>query len=285
MIQTYVQLVSPTDSLILDAMDGWGILNLDLGDSEVRAQEQNAPDADGILDFTAYNGKRTVTLGLELVEFSQTMWTMVTRLKGFQRPRTALKMYVQLADNAPLLQADIRKSNWSDPLDNLWILHPVMQWVVPKGIFQSALPVVDNINAASSGAEGGRTYDRIGDRVYTGGTILGQGYVTNLGNAEEYPLLRVYGPCTNPVIINDTQGKRLTFTSLTINVGEFLEIDTRYKTIRYQGLASDSRYSNLDFTATQWWTLSPGINALRFIPATYSAGTNLEVTHYDAYDI
>ena len=290
MIQLYARLESPTDMLVLDALDGWGILGLDMGDPDTRVSTQNAPDADGTLDFTSFVGARPITLALELVEFSQSLWQMVSRLKSFTRPRVELRMCVQWSETSPLVCADIRRSTWSNPLDNLWVQRPVISWVCPKGVWEEVTATISLIFPASGGTELGRNYSSAGtpqgltfDRVYPTSPVLGSGSVTNMGNSEAFPVLRVYGPCTDPVIWNDTLDKQLAFSSLSIAAGEFLEIDTRYKTIRYLGDPTDSRYNNLNFTLSRWWTLSPGTSAIRFLPATSSAGSVLEITHYNTY--
>lgn len=285
MIQPTVELISPSDALILDALDGWGILNIDLGDPEVRTQAQNAPDADGSLDFTNFVGARTMTIGMELVEFSQDMFTMVTRLKGFCRPRVPLKIVLKLSDSAPWLQADIRRGPWTNPLNDLWVQNPVLQWVVPKGVFESLDAQVIILNPSGTGVELGRTYDRVGDRVYPTSPVLGSGSVVNNGNVEAYPLIRIYGPCTDPAVWNDSQNKVLSFAGITILAGEFLEVETRYHTVRYQGLITDDRYSTLNFTTSRWWTLNPRSNQLRFVPATAGVGSNAEVTYRHTYDL
>lgn len=285
MIQPTIELVSPTDSLILDALDGWGILNIDMGDPEVRAQVQNAPDSDGTLDYTSFVGARTLTIGLELVEYSQTMWQMITRLKGFSRPRVPLTILMKMMDNAPWIKADVRRGPWTNPLNDLWVQNPVMQWVIPKGVFEAVEPTITILNPSGTGTELGRSYDRVGDRVYPASPVLGSAVVSNQGNVEAYPLLRIYGPCTSPAIWNDTQGKVLVFSGITIATGSFLEVETRYHTIRLNGDVNADRYNFLDFTTSRWWTLNPHDNVLRFVPASAGVGSIVEVTHYNAYDL
>jgi hypothetical protein len=285
MIQVYVRLENPSDILILDALDGWGILNIDLGDSATRESVQDAPNADGTLDYTGYLGARIITVSMELVEFSQDLFTMQKRIAGFLRPRVPTKFFFKLTDTAPVLYADVRRSSWSSPLDNQYITHPVLQWVAPKGVFETEDVTITTINPAGTGTEIGRTYDRTYDRVYPASPVLGSGIVTNKGNVEAYPLLRVYGPCTDPAIYQDTQGYYMSFVGLTINAGEFLEIDTRNKTIRYLGLPSDSRYDRWDPAVSHWFTLDPDVNQIRFIPLTSSPGSILEISHHDTYNL
>lgn len=283
MIQPAVRLVSASDSLILDALQGWGILTIDLGDAITREVKTPAPDADGSLDYTAYFGDRVITIGMEIVEIADTMFNMITRLRAFTRPRVPLSLYIQLDETSPELIATIRRGPFTNPLNNLWVQNPTLQWTVPYGILESAALHQVDISPSGSGTELGRTYDRSGDRSYPASPAIGTATIVNAGNAEAYPLLRIYGPCTDPIIDNDTQGKTLAFTSLTIAAGEFLEVNLRTHTVYYQGLSSDSRYNKLSFPTSKWWTLQPGNNSIQFNPATSSVPSSLQVEYRDAY--
>lgn len=283
MIQPFVQLISDTDSLILDATAGWGITSLDLGDPETRSNMQNAPSADGALDFTEFIGARTITLGLELVEVGFTMWNMLARIRSFQHPRKSVQFLFQMDNVSPLVKVDVRRISWAGSINSVYVQNPILQWTAPKGVFEAYNPTITNIFPGTGGVDAGRVYNLTFDRAYPPAPISGSGTVTNLGNMDAYPFLRVYGPCTDPVIYHLTSGQRLAFVGLTINAGEFLEIDTRYRTIRYLGDPADSRYNKVNFAISNWFELVDGINNLRFVPATFSPGSLLEVTHYNTY--
>lgn len=270
-------------TLLLDPYSGFVINAIDLGDAVTREVVDDAVDADGTDDTTAFTGARTITLQMKLVPpAGETKQSMRTRLRAFTHPRLRPILYVQFDDEVEQ-RIVLRRSKWSNVAESPALAPVTVQWVAPTGIIESAELHQVVANASGTGSEGGRTYDKTYDKTYTGGTTVGSATAENAGTADAYPLLRIYGPCTNPTIEQITQGRELVFSALTINAGEFLEVDTRERTIRYNGDPADSRYDNLDFPDSQWWTLSPGTNLLRLNPATFTAPSNLVVEYRDAW--
>ncbi|RMH71870.1 MAG: hypothetical protein D6683_14265 [Actinomyces sp.] len=101
--------------------------------------------------------------------------------------------------------------------------------------------------------------------VGTSGSI----FATNAGNFEAPVTIRLDGPVTNPRIENVTVGRTIEL-DITLNAGEYLEIDTQARTVLLGGTAS--RYSSLT-TTSQWWDLAPGTNEVRFRASTPTAAT------------
>jgi hypothetical protein len=270
-------------TLLLDPYSGYVISALDLGDAETRDVVDPAVDADGTDDTTEFTGARTIILQVQLVPSStRTKQSMRTRLRAFTHPRLRPVLYFQLDDEVEQ-RVELRRSQWSNIVQNAGFAAVVVQWVAPNGIIESATLHDVTANASGTGSEGGRTYSKTYDKTYTGGAIVGSASVVNAGTADVYPLLRVYGPCTDPTIENITTGKELVFAALTINAGDFLEVDTRARTIRYNGDPADSRYDKLDFPGSEWWALSPGTNLVRLNPVTFSSPSNLVVEYRDAW--
>lgn len=279
------------DTLLIDDSIGIYAQALDLGDAVTRVVAIDAPDADGTIDTTTFVGARNVTLSVILYP-DVDLWDLRHRLRAFTAPRLRPIMYVQLAVGAPEQRIQLRRSQYSDIIGDgpraATQRDPeaaviTVQWVAPLGILESTDLHVVNIYA-SGGATAGRTYSLTFSRTYPASAAIGSGIAHNSGNVDAYPLIRLYGPLTEPVIDNDTQGKSLTFVGLTIAAGDFLEIDTRAKTILLNGDPANSRYDKLSYPASEWWTLSPGDNSIRFHPATYTEATTVaELSWRDAY--
>jgi hypothetical protein len=90
--------------------------------------------------------------------------------------------------------------------------------------------------------------------------------VLNMGTKVALPLIRIYGPCTNPTIYNDSLdydgNARLGLTG-TIDSGEYIELNCRSKTVRYMG-SEDPAANRRDMLTTKgWFGLVPFINAIR----------------------
>jgi hypothetical protein len=273
------------DPLVLDWTRGWAVTQLDLGDAATRAVTQDAPDADGTIDTTAYVGARTVALNVRLLtgRSGLSKEAMRRRLRAFTHPRLRPILYLRL-DGMDEQRVVLRRSSWANLVQAAAAPTVTLQFVAPYGVIESSIEHVANANASATGsAEGGFTFDLTFDLTFAGGGVIGETTVTNVGNADSWPLLRIYGPCTNPTVRNQTTGQELSFLGLTINAGEFLEINTRARTVLYLGSTSQPRYQYLDFSTSEWWSLHPGVNVIRFTPDTYSVPATLEIDWRDAW--
>jgi hypothetical protein len=302
--------------LTLSRYDGYYVQHLDLGSARTREVVEDAPDADGTLDSTAFIGSRVVTIGVRVLrDNGPAVHVLADRLAAFTSPRLRPYLYVQ-RDEEPERRLQLRRSQWSAPIAKGRALDIVAQWVAPTGVLESAELQSSTVSAAGPGSNLGRRYDRVydgggeswlteddepwlteddepwltssgeagtGPRRYPAAEPAGTSSMFNAGTADAYPVLRVYGPCQDPTIENLTQGKALVFGGLAIDAGEFVEIDTRAKTVRFLGLATDSRYGTVVFAESSWWTLSPGPNAVRFTPAEFSAAAEVVIEWRDAW--
>lgn len=98
--------------------------------------------------------------------------------------------------------------------------------------------------------------------------------VTNGGNFEAAPVVKIYGPVTNPVLENQTSGKKLELTYALLE-GDYIVIDFNAKTILRS--TTENLYSKLNFTVSDWWTLAPGNNTI------LSTAAKTEITHQNAW--
>lgn len=118
---------------------------------------------------------------------------------------------------------------------------------------------------------GGRSYPRIYPYTYgvlgSGGTIT----VENDGSRESFPVAYVYGPVTNPVVENVTQGKQIKVL-LTLIPGDFLTIDFWNRTIVLNDQAS--RYYAITGQSA-WWYLDPGTSLVRFSGGFFESSARL----------
>ena len=251
--------------LLLDPSVGVHLAAIDMGDAATREVAQDATDADGTIDTTAYIGARAVTLRLSLFPDTGSAWALRQALRAFTHPRLRPTLFITAAADAPEQQITMRRSQYTDIMDAGQgdSASIVAQWIAPLGIVESAALNVSSIFAAG-GATSGRAYSLIPSRVYPASAALGSGVVVNAGNADSYPLLRLTAD-DEPIITNDTQGKSLAFVGVTLTAGGFLGL-TRGKDDlpewRYVGVVTRScRFR------PRHGSLSP--NELRLHPATY----------------
>ncbi|MFF3015817.1 phage distal tail protein [Streptomyces sp. NPDC057939] len=84
---------------------------------------------------------------------------------------------------------------------------------------------------------------------------IGEIELNNSGDAEAYPIWKVYGPGKTFTAVSPT-GERLRWTG-TLTAGQILTIDTKRGTVTDQTGAN--RYNLLD-TAPRFWTVKPGLS-------------------------
>lgn len=98
----------------------------------------------------------------------------------------------------------------------------------------------------------------------TGGIIN----VTNSGNWPAPAILTIVGPCTNPVVYNDTQGVFVKFL-IALGSTDTLTVDLDQRLVT---LNSTGNRNNTLTTDSRWWLLNPGANTVRFNADTGAGG-------------
>lgn len=108
--------------------------------------------------------------------------------------------------------------------------------------------------------------------------------VTNDGNANAWPKLRVVGGVSGSVRVeNLTTGLMVSFDSLSVPAGHYAEIDTWAETVYLDGQATQTLAGGLDSAVSQFFPLAPGANSLRLFADAYDATAKLTVLHRDSY--
>lgn len=111
------------------------------------------------------------------------------------------------------------------------------------------------------------------------GDQFGAGIITayNSGNTSTSATLTITGPCTNPTIENRTTHQILTL-GITLLASDVLLIDLDSKAVTLNG--NTARRGVITSSPTQWWSLTPGSNEIRFSTAD---GSNTGATCTIAY--
>lgn len=110
------------------------------------------------------------------------------------------------------------------------------------------------------------------------------GWVTNNGDADAWPVMRITGPCSNVTITHVSTGRTLALPTLTLAAGRWVEIDTRpgYRTVTWDNGGNASTYltpgSRIDLFA-----LPPGQSEMRWTAFDATNTARLRLTWRDAY--
>lgn len=266
------------------------IRSVEWAPGDVRAVEDDAPGANGVIDTSEFHGAGSVTIGMRL--HVSPFETSLRLLRAFTHGRLRPTLTITADDSSEkmmTLSRGVVTTTQGRPTHQ----DVVVQFSVPSGILESAVLHQETIvpgAGATSGLEFGTTLE-FGPTLEFGlvdppGTQV----LVNAGDRDAYPIVRLFGPfgvegnaADETELLNVTSGKSLVFAGMAIAEGDYLDIDFRAKTILVNGLSVQSRYDRLAFPTSSWWTLRPGTNEVAFRPDTFSGNSQSLVLWRDAY--
>lgn len=266
--------------LVLAPQFGFVPQRLNRGFPEIRDVSDKRPSQNGTFDFTEFFGARAITLEVSVATELQdnpsiTDEILEDSLRKWMLPNVRAYLYVKPKDEILYRRALVRPANVGSQLNfvtNAGFRTVSMSWRGVDGVFEDAALSTNNLEVSST-TEAGRTYDQTYDKTYAASSVIGAKIIRNEGNAPSFPVISVYGACTQPRIENITTGKKLEFlAAYTVNSGEYLVIDFAEGTVYLNGDSTNSRYDKIDFAGgiSEWWDLQPGDNFLRFYPLSSS---------------
>jgi hypothetical protein len=110
------------------------------------------------------------------------------------------------------------------------------------------------------------------------------GWADNQGDADAWPIIRVFGPCANVTVTHAESGRALALPTLTLTAGQWVDIDTRpgHRTVTRENGGNASAYlapsSRIDL-----FSLPPGQSELRFTAFDSTNTARMRLTWRDAY--
>lgn len=245
---------------LMDEASSYRVATLDVGLPTVRDQAAPLPTRDGNLDYTRLYGPRVVTVTGSLVPSTagSSRQRALQGLAWWCQPRLRPRLvYAIDADCAPLWLG-VRGSQLASPVSNPQVSSFTVSWVASDPIARALTTQTVTINPGATGT------------------------ATNAGTYRAWPVLDIYGPCSDPVVtwVNPAAGA-VVFAGLTIAAGHFVRVDTNTQTARLDGTGA-SVYPLIDFHSTRWAGLEPGAAQLRFTAASSSSPARLIVSWADS---
>jgi hypothetical protein len=204
-------------------------------------------------------------------------------------------------DETPPRRLDVRLAGKTsiDTIRQSGLTQFVVQLRAPDPIKYSLDPMrqPDGSAAVSVGAgspSGTRAYPRNYDVATDGLREYGTAgspnvlSVINLGNYSSPPIFRIAGPVTNPTLsLIDWDGKDTTDPEfsmgflITLQAGEYLEVDVKEKTVLLNGAVS--RRGTMTFES-DWFSVPPGESKLRYTALSAPGNTtSVTLTAYSAW--
>lgn len=116
--------------------------------------------------------------------------------------------------------------------------------------------------------------------------------LTYAGTFQEFPIFQIYGPITSPKMVNQATGRKIDFSGITINNGDYYTVDLRYgrKFVYKNGDTNDLRTAEVT-TDSQLATFAleanpdaiHGINPILVTGTSVNSATQIYMQYFDRY--
>lgn len=260
----------------IDAVDGLESL------PEMRTQDDNRGYNDGMFSGRDFYSGRTITLTLKTfggngLSAQQNFRLLQTAMLPQTSGTTSLYFQLSTTDDTKVIQSRVRsRQALIDPDYTYGYIRSQYTLFCPDPRYYS--------NTLKTGTMApqtplGRTYNRIYNLVYGGGSLINSLAVVNDGWTTTYPTITINGPIKNPTIGNVTTGQYMTINYSLTNT-DSLVIDLYQKLITLNGVSA----RNLLAGNSTWFDAPPGTSNFYFTGSSTLIGTTLAtVTYRNAY--
>lgn len=253
-----------------------------LDSAEGRDNAVDRTEMDGMVQGDQFYSKRAVVLTGVMPATSTTARNeMEARIKRASNAMRADATLVWTPDGGEAMFTNLRRASGRGlQISGGWLKKFQLSFTAADPRLYSTALYTSSVTPAPA-IEAGRGYDKVYDYAYGAATPTGTLFLTNQGDGESPPVMRIYGPGKNPSLINNTTGQSLNFIFTLNSNEEYLEIDFFSRTVKLNGEVN--RYSALQFSTSEWWYLQPDQNEVRIGYSEFSAGAKLQVFYRDAW--
>jgi hypothetical protein len=276
---------------------GYACTELDLGYPEVRdsATVNNRPDQDGVDDRTKYAGGRAMSATIRAVGGAMKVDEIGALFAVFQIPNARPQLhYVLDRPGAPERFTTVRATGYAWPISGARTREINLGWLASDPFMYDPAERVATSLAGSSTTPG-RTYNLTFPRIYPiGGGVPTTGEIRSPGEITVRPLLRIFGPVTNPIVeMTPTTGADpagppalIRFVAgFIIPAGSWVDVDTNGKTAFLNSDNAQSVMAQIDWAASVWPVLPtlPYWTWLTLRGDSTSAVSQVQALWYDGF--
>jgi hypothetical protein len=273
--------------LDIDCVDGFVLVDLQVGFPAERPVVRARALADGFIDQSTFLGQRAITVTVRLDQRVSNSQALIDRLMPFLSPRRR----VFLTWSLPGSPSELRQIEMRGVDAPLIIAQPkfytvVCQFVSTGPFLTSADETCETVDPLGLPEEIGREYDLEFDREYIPNPPVGGFFALNNGTAPAHWRATIRAQATDPVLtVRDSQLDFSQGGGITLFTGQTLVIDTLDRTILLNDDPTESRYDRVNFEDWSWDDLlmRPGLNLFRLQGTNFNFTSQLEVCWRDTY--
>ena len=259
------------------------IMDVDgLGLPELRVQDDNRGYNDGMFSGRDFLSGRTLTFTINI--FGDAVRNAQQNLALFnaamipqQSGTTALSFQLAPTDSVKTLNARVRSRRvLIDPDYTYGYIRTQVTMFAPNPKYYDLASTTATITPS---VLSGRTYNRVYNLLYGGGSNSASTTIVNNGSWTTYPLVTITGPITNPTLTNITTNQSLSVTT-TLLATDSLVLDLENRNVLLNG----SSARNLLTGSSQWFGAAPGSSVYTLSGTSFSPGVTLAtIVYQNAY--
>lgn len=282
-----IMAVSPTGETIQIVNPAVGIYLLDAAglDLQADALEYRVPERDGATFINSYLPSRKIIVLLALLGSSaaiQSAWRALVRKLS---PRLVsdrahpFSLHITAADGV------VRACD--GVFGRLEIAQTEPTYAEATLVFQASDPALYDPNeksvSAGLGAGSGFSFPLSMPASFAETGIDNIVMANNVGDLPAWPRIVVSGPCDNPVITNETTGKKVEIVQAQ-DAGDYITIDMDAATVVWYDASAGVETNIIENISmdSEFWPLVPGENAVHIV-ADGAAGGYVAVYWHDRY--
>ena len=242
---------------------GYFCQSLDLGYPEVRDVMSNRPDQDGVDDRSQFFGARTVTAAITALRGAGAQIDAVaSSFAPYMQPSARPVLhYILDRPGAAERTITLRASGYSWPVVGADQRDIQLQWVAADPRVYDPTQRTATAWSGASGAQG-RTYNLTFNRIYPpGGGSSTTAYFTSAGDLKVWPLLRIYGPVSGPIVsisfvpsaTYPDVGIIAFRSSYVISAGQWVDVDAARRTAYANSDRTQNVLNQIDWSNTVRW--------------------------------
>lgn len=244
----YIWLEEPgqTSIRLSPSTGGIWVTSINMGFPSFRTDTFSKATLSGTRDLTKLHDEKQVSLGLVVSPYGKVPVPYLRDLLArWMRPdrRPVLRYRMKGQEERTISLVPRSMSSAIESKDRI-TLEAQIQFVAPDGLARSAEDKYAEVTPDTSPVE-----------------------VITEGNGVAYPVIRIYGPCVNPLLINDSaeganESARLGL-NMTLKDGEFVEIDVNERTVQFFGYVGNEWSLRSFMSSRDWFGLAPYRSSIR----------------------
>ena len=245
----------------------------------VRQSISDLPEADGAVAGNFFFSNRPITIkGRVIASTSSARNQAVVSLQRALRGLRSDVLIQSTPSGLPAMQINARFDNVR--VTGGYVKDFIISMICPSPVIYSQTLNVQS--GTGSVATSGAPFPLVFPINFGGGsgatvTVA----VTNAGNFDSLPLVKVTGPIDNPWVRNATTGDALYLDNLSLAGGEYVLIDNSARTVTKSD--GSNQYGKMRFPGSDWITLPVGANSVELRSGGGASTATLEVDWRDAW--